>query len=164
MFETKEVVPEKRKKRFYNLAMGYWIVIPVLYFGSFFMIQSGSGQSYEQLLSENIGLTLNILISSINLIFAYLLYATDFSERKKDGIADVIFKAAILQQLLVANVIGAIIAFLALRELSDNPLMTEAEEKEKKPLKSENKKGVMILLGGIIVLSLGIAYVNWSMS
>lgn len=164
MFETKEIVPEKRKKRFYNIMMGYWLVVSAIYFVSFMMMQSRSGVSFEQLLSENITLTLNILTLSINLIFAYLLYATDFKERKKGGIADRILKAAILQQLLTANIIGAVLAFLALNELTENPLITEAEEKESKPLKEENKKGIMILLGVILVLSLGIAYANWKLN
>lgn len=163
MFETKEVVPEKRKKRFYNAAMSYWIAIPVIYFISFLMIQSSSGQSFEQLLSGDIALTINMLTLSVHLIFAYLLYAIDFNERKKGGIADLVLKAAILQQLLVTSIIGVILALLALIELRENPMLTEAEEKESKPIKAENKKGIMILLGVIIVLSLGIAYVNWKL-
>lgn len=164
MFETKEVVPEKRKKRFYHLTMGYWIAVPVIYLISFLMIQVSSGQSFEQLLSENFTLTLSMMIASMNLILAYLLYAIDYSERKKDGIASIVFKAAILQQLLVSNIIGAVLAFLALRELSANPLITEVEVKEKKPVTNENKKGILILLGAAIVLSLGIAYVNWNLN
>lgn len=164
MFETKEVLPEKRKKRFYLLAMGYWIAVPVIYFVSFLMIQASSGLSFEQLLSENFALTLSMMISSMNLILAYVLYAMDYSERKKGGIADMVLKTAIIQQLLVSNVIGAVLAFLALRELVDHPLITETEEKEKKPITAENKKGIMILLGVIIVLSLGIAYVNWNLN
>lgn len=164
MFETKEVVPEKRKKRFYNILMGYWIAVPVIYFVSFLLFNAGSGRSYEELLSENLGFTLNILKLSINLVLAYVLYATDISERKKGGISDIVLKLAIPQQLMVGNIVGAIFSFLAFNELVDNPLITDEEERVNKPIKGDNKKGIMILLIGLIVLSLGIAYADWRVS
>ncbi|MER2180816.1 MAG: hypothetical protein ABS899_02030, partial [Desemzia incerta] len=92
MFETKEIIPEKRKKRFYNILMGYWIVVPVFYFLMFFLLNAGADQSFQEILSENLTATINILVLSMNLIGAYILYATEFSERKKGGISDVVLK------------------------------------------------------------------------
>ncbi|MBM6614445.1 hypothetical protein JTF06_06025 [Desemzia sp. RIT804] len=164
MFETKELIPDKRKKRFYNILMGYWIIVPVIYFASFFLFNAGSGQSYEELLSENLGVILNILKLSINLILAYVLYATAIPERKKGGVTDTVLKLAIPQQLLTGNIVGAIFSFLAFNELTDNPLLTEEEEKAKKPIKTENKKSIIILLVVLNVVSLGVAYVSWRMN
>lgn len=164
MFETKEVIAEKRKKRFYNLLMIYWIVVPAIYFVFFLSFNAGSGQSFDDLLSENIGITLNIVTLSINLILAYVLYATDITTRKKGGISDVVLRLAIPQQLLVGNLAGAVLSFLAFNELTDNPLMTEKEEKLKKTVKIEHKKSIIILLIALNVLSLGIAYANWRIS
>lgn len=164
MFETKEVVPEKRKKRFYKVLMGYWIAVPAIYFASFLLFNAGSGHSYEELLSGNLEETLIILKLSINLILAYVLYATDISARKKGGISDIVLKIAIPQQLMVGNIVGAILSFLAFNELADEPLLTEEEERVNKPIKSENKKGITILLVVLGVLSLGIVYASWRIS
>lgn len=164
MFETKEVVTEKRKKRFYTILMVYWIAVPVVYFASFLLLNGGSRQSYTELLGENLAVTLNVLMLIINLILACVLYATDIPERKRGGVSDIVLKLAIPQQLIVGNMIGAILAFLAFNELVDTPLITEKEEKITKPLKVEQKSGVMILLIVLIVVSLGIAYANWRVS
>ncbi|MFL2133590.1 hypothetical protein [Desemzia sp. FAM 24101] len=164
MFETKEVVPDKRKKWLYNLLMIYLIAGPVIYFGSLLLLNIGSGQSYEELLSENLGVALTILKLAINLILAYVLYATQISERKKGGVADSVLKLTMPQQFITGNIIGVILSFLAFNELTDNPLITEDEVRAKKPIRDENKKGVIILLIVLNVLSLGIAYASWRMS
>lgn len=164
MFETKESIPEKRKKRFYNILMGYWIVVPVFYFLMFFLLNAGADQSFQEILSENLTATINILVLSMNLIGAYILYATEFSERKKGGISDIVLKFSIAQQLILGNFVGAIFSFLAFNELVENPLLTEKEQLTEKPLKAKNKKGIIILQIALIVLSLGIAIVNWRIS
>lgn len=164
MFETKEVVPDKRKKWLYNLLMIYLIAGPVIYFGSLLLLNIGSGQSYEELLSENLGVALTILKLGINLILAYVLYATQISERKKGGVADSVLKLTMPQQFITGNIIGVILSFLAFNELTDNPLITEDEMRAKKTIRDENKKGVIILLIVLNVLSLGIAYASWRMS
>lgn len=159
MFETKKAEVKKRKTLFYNLTMGYWIVLSLVYFGSLNL-----ALTHQQTEEQGVAVIATSLMLAFNLFFAYLLYGTEVKERSREGLSGLIFKFAIVQQLIVGNIFGAVLAFFAHLELPESMSAASEDEEKSKPIKGKHKKGVLFILAAIIVLSLGIAFVNWRVS
>jgi len=128
-FERKKTPNENPNTTFWNILQWYWVLIPTFYFLFVVpnMVEGVEGAALE------LGDVYNIFFQLLNLAFAGILIQTPPLERSRTGVADRVLKIAAVQQFLIQNIFGLILALFVWYKLPYRmkPEMVSAEEAEK---------------------------------
>lgn len=105
------------KPKFCVSLIGYWFLLPLLFVAYLLLKITIEHSGFQQLLMEDTLLTVMLLIALLTPFSAYFLFSLPKESRSKANQAGMFLKLIIAQQLLVGNLVGAILVFLTYREL-----------------------------------------------
>lgn len=136
IFERKEIAAStatvERKNYFWVILQGYWFILPSIYF--VFVLPQLAQNAQEVPLSIA---DLSIMVFQLlNFSMAANMYLMSAREQSRQGMADKFLKISMLQQFIIQNIFGLILAFLAWYRLPKPDLVElESEENEKPKVK-----------------------------
>lgn len=107
-----------------NMLLGYWLIVPFLFFFYLFLLSLNQKVEVQQLVLQIPGLALSLLLSFLTIFQAAVLYfiSTRFADSQKTMKKFLLF--SLVQQILTGNIVGAALSFFLERK------MVVTEEKE----------------------------------
>lgn len=156
-FERKEVKQEKPKTFFWTFLKWYWFIVPSLYYilvvPSLALNEGGSLVTGQDIFT--------MLFQLSNYILSGLMFVTNPMERSKNGVADKFLKIAVVQQIMLRNILGVILGLLAWYQLPETISRQQLEEVDTESDSEEDReryfKPKTILIIAVISLVLTIA-------
>lgn len=118
-----------RSLNYKKLLIGYWIIVPILFYLYLFLISLLGEASLETILLNSPSMAISMLITSLLLIQLLLLIYVQHISSSKTGILGKFLWYVVLQQVLTGNILGAILAFFYERSL---PELSETNTKSEK--------------------------------
>ena len=100
-----------------NLLLGYWIVLPVLFYFYLFLVSFNQHVTIQQLILQIPGFTLAFLLSFLMLFQAACLYLIGAQNEKKSLIEKRFLTFSLFQQILTGNIIGAALCYFYSRNM-----------------------------------------------
>lgn len=154
MNEKNQVITKVRKMSFYSSLIAYWLILPILFSFYLAMKMLMMGIDFQTLLTQNLTVTVLLLIALLNPFSAYFLLNTSGKDRKRNQPVGFYLKAMLVQQLLVGNLVGAVLVFFSFREM---PYSQDGVDSQMK------MTSVYILVGIQYILSLVAIFALWMM-
>lgn len=154
MNEKNQVITKVRKMSFYSSLIAYWLILPILFSFYLAMKMLMMGIDFQTLLTQNLTVTVLLLIALLNPFSAYFLLNTTEKDRKRNQPVGFYLKAMLVQQLLVGNLVGAVLVFFSFREM---PYSQDEVDSQMK------MTSVYILVGIQYILSLVAIFALWMM-
>lgn len=109
--------PTVRNKKYYQLLSVYWLILPVLFL-SYLVLKAGMEKmSIQEVLMANPLLAVMLLLSLVTPFSSLFLLKLPESEKSLSKAAGSFIKFALVQQLVVGNLLGVGLCFLTLKEL-----------------------------------------------
>lgn len=105
-----------KKSVFKRSLIIYWLLLPLLFSGYLLLKSQLDNLSLNQILVNDPGLTVMLLLSFINPLSSYLLKELSENKQLNGSFAYFFLKFSIIQQLMTGNLIGSGLAFLTLKE------------------------------------------------
>lgn len=103
-----------------SLVLGYWLLLPFIFFMYLLTFAAVNGSSVGKLLTNIPSLTLTFLLSCLMLVQAYLLFCLTTKETD-EKLLNRFLLFSMLQQVLTANLIGTVLLYFYRRSLKDEP-------------------------------------------
>lgn len=103
--------------RWQKLLLGYWLVVPVLFYGYLVLMTVKDQVPISELIVKIPGVTVGFLITCLMLMQAVMLFTIGQNSRSKSGLLGKFLWFSLIQQVLTGNIPGAILSFLAERRL-----------------------------------------------
>ncbi|MFS7389704.1 hypothetical protein AB6884_09440 [Carnobacterium maltaromaticum] len=154
MNEKNQVITKVRKMSFYSSLIAYWLILPILFSFYLAMKMLMMGIDFQTLLTQNLTVTVLLLIALLNPFSAYFLLNATEKDRKRNQPVGFYLKAMLVQQLLVGNLVGAVLVFFSFREM---PYSQDGVDSQMK------MTSVYILVGIQYILSLVAIFALWMM-
>lgn len=154
MNEKNQVITKVRKMSFYSSLIAYWLILPILFSFYLAMKMLMMGIDFQTLLTQNLTVTVLLLIALLNPFSAYFLLNTSEKDRKHNQPVGFYLKAMLVQQLLVGNLVGAVLVFFSFREMPYSQDRVDSQMK---------MTSVYILVGIQYILSLVAIFALWMM-
>lgn len=129
MVKIKEV--SQSKKKYLQLLSVYWFVLPILFISYLFLKANIEKQGIQHLLTSDPLLAIMLLLSLITPFSSLFLLKTIDENNKVPTTVIQFLKFALIQQLVVGNLLGVGLCFLSLKE---NNLSQKSEKSEKSGL------------------------------
>lgn len=129
MVKIKDVSQSKRK--YLQLLSVYWFVLPVLFISYLLLKANIEKQGIQDLLTSDPLLAIMLLLSLITPFSSLFLLKSIDENNKVSGAVIKFLKFALIQQLVVGNLLGVGLCFLSLKE---NNLNQEIEKSQKSGL------------------------------
>ncbi|MHC5248623.1 hypothetical protein [Enterococcus sp. LJL90] len=107
--------------RIKNFVIGYWLLLPVLFYSFVLLFAFNSQSSFTTLIAEVPSLTLTFLLTCLMLLLAFLMYTLSKDQNNQQLLKRfVIF--ALVQQVATANLIGAALVFAYFKSVKHQPI------------------------------------------
>lgn len=104
-----------------NVLLGYWILMPVLFYFYLFLVSFNQQVTIQQLILQIPGLTLGLLLSFLMLFQAACLYFMGAQTNKPTLFEKRFLTFSLFQQVLTGNIIGAALCYFYSRKMvADN--------------------------------------------
>ncbi|MBM7709422.1 hypothetical protein [Enterococcus lemanii] len=103
----------KAKPFMKHLLMGYWLVISAFFFLFLLFTSVLKGQTFTILLTSNPTYTVSLLVTCLLLMMTSLFYYVRQISNSKQGLLGKFLLFAIVQQLLLFNFPGVLLAYLS---------------------------------------------------
>lgn len=119
-------INERNKPKRKSLVLGYWLLLPFVFFMYLLTFAAVNSSSVGTLLTSIPSLTLTFLLSCLMLVQAYLLFrltTKDIDEK----LLNRFLLFSMLQQLFTANLIGTVLLYFYRKSLKDGPLEDTCE-------------------------------------
>lgn len=94
-----------------NMLLGYWILMPILFYFYLFLVSFNQQVTIQQLIIQVPGITLAFLLSFLMLFQAAYLYLIGVQGKKKFLIEKSFLIFSLFQQVLTGNIIGAALCY-----------------------------------------------------
>lgn len=94
-----------------NVLLGYWVLMPVLFYFYLFLVSFNQQVSIQQLILQIPGLTLGLLLSFLMLFQAACLYFISSQSEKSLFVEKRFLTFSLFQQVLTGNIIGAALCY-----------------------------------------------------
>ncbi|MDT2822736.1 hypothetical protein P7H74_13360 [Enterococcus devriesei] len=130
-----------------NLLLGYWVILPAIFYFYLFLVSFDQQIAIQQLVLEIPGLALALLLSFLTLFQAASLHFITSRETDSDAVKKFL-SFSMIQQILTGNIIGAALCFFVNKNFYDDQV--EASQKNKMILYSAI--GFISLISLIILL------------
>lgn len=130
-----------------NLLLGYWVILPAIFYFYLFLVSFDQQIAIQQLVLEIPGLALALLLSFLILFQAASLYFITSREMGSDAVKKFL-SFSMIQQILTGNIIGAALCFFVNKNFYGDQV--EASQKNKMILYSAI--GFISLISLIILL------------
>jgi len=111
------MIQQNKPNKWYTTTLTLTILIPVLYVIYLFLMVQSRNQSIEGLLNSQPIYVVLLLVSFINPIWGHFLNQIPKEEREIKGRADRFLSYMLISQIVVGNIIMAVLVFLAKRGL-----------------------------------------------
>lgn len=154
MNEKKSLNIKVSRLSFYSSLIAYWLILPILFSFYLAMKMIFMGVDFQTLLTQNINVTVLLLIALLNPFSAYFLLNSPKNERNRNQAVGFYLKAMLFQQLIVGNLVGAVLVFLSYREM---PYSQDSSDSKMK------MTSVYILVSIQYILSLVAVFALWMM-
>lgn len=137
--------------RLKNVLVGYWLLLPVLFYSFVLLFAVNSQSRFTTLIAEVPPITLTFLLTCLMLLSAYLVYTLSKDQNNQQLLKRfVIF--ALVQQVATANLIGAAIVYAYYKSLKHQEI-TDGVATTKTQFESYLLMGLIGLMS-ILVVSL----------
>lgn len=145
------ITQQSKTNKWYITVLSLTILIPVVYVLYLFLMVQNGNQSIEELLNTQPIYVVLLLVSFINPIWGHLLNQIPKEERVKKGRGDQFLSLMLISQIVVGNLIMAILVFITKIKLP--------QSSNTQPLTSFEKLVAIILLvlslfSGFVLLKL----------
>jgi hypothetical protein len=100
-----------------NVLIGYWVLMPVLFYFYLFLVSFNQQVTIQQLILQIPGLTLGLLLSFLMLFQAACLYFISSQNEKNHFVEKRFLAFSLVQQILTGNIIGAALCFFYNRKI-----------------------------------------------
>lgn len=100
-----------------KVLLGYWILMPVLFYFYLFLVSFNQQVSIQQLILQIPGLTLGLLLSFLMLFQAACLYFMGSQADKPTLFEKRFLTFSLFQQVLTGNIIGAALCYFYNRKM-----------------------------------------------
>lgn len=117
-------------KKYYQILCVYWLLLPVLFISYLLLKANIESVGIQWLLTSNPFLAIMLLISLITPFSSLFLLKLSNAEKSCSKSAFNFLQFGFVQQLLVGNLIGAALCFLALKEIKYSGQKETAKMKE----------------------------------
>lgn len=94
-----------------NVLLGYWVLMPVLFYFYLFLVSFNQQVSIQHLILQIPGLTLGLLLSFLMLFQAACLYFISSQSEKSFFVEKRFLTFSLFQQVLTGNIIGAALCY-----------------------------------------------------
>lgn len=94
-----------------NVLLGYWVMMPVLFYFYLFLVSFNQQVSIQHLILQIPGLTLGLLLSFLMLFQAACLYFISSQSEKIFFVEKRFLTFSLFQQVLTGNIIGAALCY-----------------------------------------------------
>ncbi len=108
--------------RYKKLLIGYWILIPILYFLYIYLAKLNQNTTYFNILTSQPIYSIYFLLAWIMIIQALLVI------KARDEIMNKYIRIFLFQQIMTLNIIGVILNFLLLKKCPQNGKFISKEE------------------------------------
>lgn len=108
--------------RYKKLLIGYWIVLPILYFLYIYLAKLIQSTTYFNILTSQPIYSIYFLLAWIMIIQALIVIKT------RDEIMNKYIRVLLVQQIMTLNIIGVILNLLLLKKCSQNGKFISKEE------------------------------------
>lgn len=140
----------KRKVKYEKILVGYWFFVPILFGVYFFIMNLKNNNTMEQTLkTDNPLLAMGMLVSFLLVIQGMSFILLDRQVENSNQAKRYFLTFSIFQQLLMFNIIGSALSFLAYRQLP-----------EKNQTKLHVKPWLLGIITFIVLLSIIIAVIQ----
>ncbi|MGX7025790.1 hypothetical protein [Vagococcus hydrophili] len=140
----------KRKINYEKILVGYWFFVPILFGIYFFIMNLKNNSTIEQTLkTDNPLLAMGMLVSFLLVIQGMTFILLNRQGENSNQVKRYFLTFSIFQQLLMFNIIGSALSFLAYRQLP-----------EKNQTKLNVKPWLLGIITFIIFLSIIIAWIQ----
>ena len=156
-FEQKQVDTIQPKKVFWTIFKYYTVIVPMIYL-IFLMPKVVTFTADGPVLAPSE--TFNLMKQLLLLGISGILRVIDPAVKSKNQAGDHFMKLIMLQQLFANNLFGMLLAVLAWNEFPRYINEEQLTEEEKNQWHFQNKT-IYILLGIIVVLTAGVALIQW---
>jgi hypothetical protein len=107
-----------------NVLLGYWILVPSLFYFYLFLISFHQQLSIQELITQIPGLALAFLVSFVTLFQAACLYFIGHEKANSGNLEKQFLTFSMVQQILTGNIIGARLCYFYNKQLfsgEENP-------------------------------------------
>lgn len=94
-----------------NVLLGYWILVPILFYFYLFLVSFNQQVPISQLIAQIPGLALTLLLSFLTLFQAAFLYFIDSKGDKHSLLVKKYLSFGMIQQVMTGNILGAALCF-----------------------------------------------------
>ncbi|API91719.1 hypothetical protein J32TS6_40540 [Virgibacillus pantothenticus] len=103
--------------KWYTATLSLTIILPIMYIIYLVLIVQTSGKGFQAFFNEDPVFTILLMISLINPFWGHLLNSIPKEHRFKKGKADKLLNYMLASQVVVGNILMAIIVFMTKRKL-----------------------------------------------
>lgn len=143
-------INEWNKPKRKSLVLGYWLVLPFVFFMYLLTFGAVKGSSVGALLTSIPSLTLTFLLSCLMLIQAYLLFRLT-TKKTDEKLLNHFLLFSMLQQLLTANLIGTVLLYFYRKSLKDESVMDSCEATWPVRFETYTMMGMIGILSALVV-------------
>lgn len=102
-----------------NVLLGYWVLVPTLFYFYLFLLSFNQQVEIKQLIVQVPGLALTLLLSFLTLFQAAALYFISSRTEGTSVLMKKFFAFGIIQQILTGNFIGAALCYFVNKNIAD---------------------------------------------
>ncbi|MCT1901648.1 hypothetical protein [Oceanobacillus sojae] len=108
---------QKNLTKWYTATLSLTIILPIIYIIYLVLIVQASGKGFQAFFNEEPVFTILLMISLINPFWGHLLSSIPREQRIKKGRADKLLNFVLASQIVVGNILMAIVVFMTKRKL-----------------------------------------------
>lgn len=94
-----------------NILLGYWILVPILFYFYLFLLSFNQQVEISQLIVHIPGLSLTLLLSFLTLFQAAMLYFISSQKEEDSKSLKQFIGFSMIQQIITGNIIGAALCY-----------------------------------------------------